>query len=86
MAGLRWVFLNEGTRPWVTWLQRHGIDPESVEPSSILMCDDDARWIVYDRVVTAPGGLGAWRVVEEVVQLESAAMPFPAPDGVNPST
>lgn len=85
MDGLRWVFLNEGTAPWVAWLGRHGIDPSSVMPSTMLLCDDDARCIVFDQVVTGPG-VGRWEVVEAIVQLETPALPFPEPDGVNPAT
>lgn len=84
VAKLRWVFLNEGTAPWVRWLERHGIDPSTIEPFTVLLCDDDAREIVYDRVLA--GGVGGWRTVEQVVQLEAAALDFPDPDGVNPST
>ncbi len=82
---MRWVWLNEGTAPWVDWLERHGIDPSTVEPGTMLLCDDDARSIVYDRVVS-DGSVPTWRTVEEVVQLESPALAFPAPDGVKTST
>ena len=85
MQGVRWVWLNEGTGPWVQWLERHGVDPTTVNPGTMLLCDDDARSIVYDRVVT-DGDEGRWRTVEEVVQLEATALAFPAPDGINPST
>lgn len=86
MAGLRWAFINEGTDPWVRWLERHGIDPSTVVPGTMLRCDDDARVIVYDRVVTEEGGLGRWHTTEQRVQLEAPALEFPAPDHLNPST
>lgn len=64
---------------WLTWCNRHGLDPMTIPVPQTAYVDDDQRTITLEVVNRALLRAGVERPASRItVQLESKALPFPA--------
>jgi len=66
---------------WLTWVQRCGLDPNNTCLPGWIECDDDARTVTALTIFKVPAPVHIDRR-PLTVQLESRALPFPGPRGV----